>query len=190
MTGEVVGNSVELFATTEPLNDLGNTAVVEITDTLNATSDPGETFTTVLTASPDENIRGISFAPTESTTPCYCPGTMILTSRGEIAVEALAIGDMVKTASGVARPIKWIGRRSYGGRFIMGRKDILPVCIKAGALDDNVPRRDLWISPHHAMYLEGVLIEARDLVNGVSIVQAQSTSSRWSISISSSKRTT
>src|ERR1700734_286615 len=55
----------------------------------------------------------------------------------------------------------------------MGRKDILPICIKAGALDDNMPKRDLWISPHHAMYLEGVLIEAKDLVNDVSIVQAE-----------------
>jgi hypothetical protein len=57
----------------------------------------------------------------------------------------------VVTRSGAVRPIKWIGRRSYSGRFIMGRKDILPVCIKAGALDDNVSRRDLCISPHHAM---------------------------------------
>ncbi len=65
------------------------------------------------------------------------------------------------------------------GRFVMGRKDIrLPVCIEAGALGDNVPKRDLWISPHHAMYFEGenggMLIEAKDLVNGTSIVQAQS----------------
>jgi len=81
------------------------------------------------------------------------------------------------TASGAARPIKWIGRRSYLGRFVMGRKEILPVCIKAGALADNVPRRDLWISPNHAMYFKdeqgGVLIEAKDLINGVSIVQAE-----------------
>ena len=104
---------------------------------------------------------------------CYCPGTLIETARGEKPVEKLEIGDKVMTVSGVLRPIKWIGRRSYGGRFVMGRKDILPVCIKAGALGANLPRRDLWISPHHAMYLEGVLIEARDLVNGASVVQAE-----------------
>jgi len=113
----------------------------------------------------------------EGTAPCYCPGTLIRTPCGNKRVEKLQIGDEVVTASGAARPIKWIGRRSYSGRFVMGRKDMLPVCIKAGALDDNVPRRDLWISPHHAMYfkdkhLDGVLIEAKDLVNGVSIVQA------------------
>jgi hypothetical protein len=65
--------------------------------------------------------------------------------------------------------------------------EILPICIKAGALDENVPRRDLWISPHHAMYfkgmyfkgmaLDGVLIEAKDLINSVSIVQAESVES-------------
>jgi probable HAF family extracellular repeat protein len=106
--------------------------------------------------------------------PCYCRGTLIKMKRGEKPVEKLQIGDKVMTMSGLARPIKWIGTRSYGGRFVMGRKDILPVCIRAGALDDNVPRRDLWISPHHAMYLEGVLVEAKDLLNGVSVVQAES----------------
>ena len=110
--------------------------------------------------------------------PCYCPGTLILTDCGQKPVESLKIRDRVMTIAGVTRPIKWIGRRSYGGRFVMGRKDILPVSIKAGALDDRVPKRDLWISPNHAMYFkngnrDGVLIEARDLVNGVSIVQAE-----------------
>jgi hypothetical protein len=132
---------------------------------------------------------------TEDNQPCFCRGTLIRTPRGQKRVEKLKIGDKVMTRSGVARPVKWIGRRSYASRFIMGRKDILPVCIKAGALGGNAPRRDLWISPLHAMYFErtyfernyfdreaaapgaggfdGVLIEAKDLINGRSIVQAE-----------------
>jgi glycosyltransferase involved in cell wall biosynthesis len=105
-------------------------------------------------------------------TPCYCEGTRILTDRGEIPVETLAIGDRVINADGVARPIRWVGRRSYSGRFARGTH-VLPICFKAGALDVNRPRRDLWVSPHHAMFLDGVLIEALDLINGVSIFQAE-----------------
>jgi hypothetical protein len=78
---------------------------------------------------------------------------MILTENGEVPVENLSIGDRLMTASGVYRSVKWIGKRSYGGRFIIGKPDILPICFKAGSLDENVPLRDLWISPHHAMYL-------------------------------------
>ena len=103
---------------------------------------------------------------------CYRRGTLIEAARGQKKVEALQIGDKVRTASGKLRPIKWIGRRSYAGRFVLGRKDILPVCIKSGALAENVPERDLWVSPNHAMFLDDVLIEAKDLINGVSIVQA------------------
>jgi T5SS/PEP-CTERM-associated repeat protein len=40
-------------------------------------------------------------------TPCYCPGTLIRTNRGQMRVERLRIGDRVKTMSGKLRPIKW-----------------------------------------------------------------------------------
>ncbi len=109
---------------------------------------------------------------TYDTAPCYCLGTLISTDKGLVPVEDLSIGDRVLTHAGEMRAIKWIGRRGYDGRFIHGNADILPVCIKGGALGCDTPSRDLWVSPHHALYLDGLLIEARDLVNGLSIVQA------------------
>ena len=136
----------------------------------------GDTTFTISDLSSAYPLAVSDASTTVSDTPCYCRGTSIETKLGEKKVETLAIGDKVVTASGALRPIKWIGRRSYGGRFIMGRTDILPICIKAGALGANMPGRDLWISPHHAMYFSDhgdVLIEARNLVNGVSIVQAE-----------------
>jgi Hint domain len=103
--------------------------------------------------------------------PCYVTGTLIRTVAGDVAVESLSIGDEVLTASGEVRPIKWIGRRSYAGRFVAGKRALLPICFKEGSIDEGVPQRDLWVSPKHAMYLDGVLISAEFLLNGVSVTQ-------------------
>jgi hypothetical protein len=179
------GNTISGFTASGDAIDLtglafsGNTSVGfnSATDMLTVT-EGGTSATLQLDA---ENYTGITWSAAQdagtgtdiTANPCYCRGTLILTEAGEAAVEDLASGDRVISISGAARPIKWIGRRSYSGRFAVGQKHILPVCIAAGALADGVPRRDLWVSPNHALYLEDVLIEARDLVNGVSIVQAE-----------------
>jgi hypothetical protein len=102
---------------------------------------------------------------------CYARGTRILTSDGEVAVEALRIGMHVQTAGGALRVIRWIGCRSYAGRCLAVNPGVHPIRFRADSLGAGLPRRDLLVSPGHAMFLDGLLIPARCLVNGATIVQ-------------------
>ena len=118
---------------------------------------------------------GIGFAAIDTsqigaaTVACYCRGTLILTDCGEVAVEDLKVGDCLITVDGKARAIQWIGRRSYGERFLMTNPALTPILIQAAALGSGLPRRDLRVSPKHAMFLDGLLIPAAELVNGTTI---------------------
>jgi len=108
---------------------------------------------------------------TEDTTPCYCRGTLIRTAAGDRPVEDLKIGDLIVTASGEALPLKWIGRRSYRDWLAVGNAAVQPIRFKAGSIAPHVPSRDLYVSPEHAMFLDGMLIPAFHLVNGLSVLK-------------------
>ena len=102
--------------------------------------------------------------------PCFYPGTMIATPDGEKAVETLQAGDLVLTAEGKSAPVRWMGRATVSTRFADPLR-VLPIRIKAGALAEGVPSRDLLVSPDHALLVGGVLIQAAALVNGVSVLR-------------------
>ena len=100
----------------------------------------------------------------------FCGGTRISTTRGRVRVEKLRLGDEALTVSGESLPIRWIGQRIYGRAFARMNPDSIPVMIRAGAIDDGVPSRDLCVSPLHNAFIDGVLIPAAQLVNGTSVV--------------------
>jgi hypothetical protein len=101
--------------------------------------------------------------------PCFLPGTHIRTTRGEVMVQDLAVGDTVITHSGRHRPLCWIGKgRSLAVR---GRRSAAtPLIVRKGALADNVPNRDLRITKGHSLFLDDVLIPVEFLVNHRSIL--------------------
>ena len=106
---------------------------------------------------------------------CFLAGTRIKTPEGETNIEELRIGDHVLTASGEAKPIKFIGRRKLSReRTRPWKKGEGLVKISRFAIDGKAPHSDLYISPEHAIYIDGVLIPAGNLVNGVTIVDVKS----------------
>ena len=101
---------------------------------------------------------------------CFYPGTLIATPDGEKAVETLQAGDLVLTADGKSAPVRWMGRQTVSTRFADPLR-VLPIRIKAGALAEGVPARDLLVSPDHALLVSDVLVQASALVNGVSVLR-------------------
>lgn len=100
---------------------------------------------------------------------CFLRGTSIKTTVGEVCIEDLRIGDDVETMRGKAATVRWIGRQVYKRNSPSWAASVMPIRISRQAFDQQTPHADLYVSPNHALYIDGVLIRAKDLVNGLSI---------------------
>lgn len=108
----------------------------------------------------------------ETSLSSFAECTLILTARGEVAVEALEIGDRVAALCGRRlAPVRWVEKVHFNCAQHPRPWDVMPVRISAGAFADDMPTRDLVLSPNHCVALDEVLIPIRLLVNNVSIVQ-------------------
>jgi hypothetical protein len=144
-----------------------------------------ESFITEVTLNPDgtESYTGyilfadgsrLDFANFEKII-CFTPGTLIDTDQGPRAVETLVPGDRVLTRDHGFRPLVWTGAKDLPAAAIATWPELAPVRIAKGALGQNLPARDLVVSPRHRMLVSGtraeimfgereVLVAAQDLV--------------------------
>jgi hypothetical protein len=120
--------------------------------------------------SPIGHSEKLTLNDSQTFTICFMAGTLIATPAGPVRVEDLAVGDLVVTASGDAAPVRWIGRQTVS-RVFANPARVLPVRIKAGALADNLPERDLLVSPCHSLLLDDILVQASALLNDTTIVR-------------------
>ncbi|HEX3984289.1 MAG TPA: Hint domain-containing protein [Acidisoma sp.] len=103
--------------------------------------------------------------------PCFAAGTRITTTEGPIAIEELTVGEELVTVDRGTLEIVWIGYRTVDCASHPAPESVLPVRVLAHAFGPDRPRRDLLLSPDHAIFAEGVLIPVKHLINGRTIRQ-------------------
>lgn len=106
--------------------------------------------------------------------PCFAAGTLLTTSSGTVAVEDLSAGDLILAERNGVRAqavVKWVGNMFVGLSNHPRAELVRPIRIMAEAFAPGLPVRDLVVSPDHALLMDGVLVQAKLLVNGGSIAQ-------------------
>ena len=95
-------------------------------------------------------------------------------------MESLLRGDIVLALFGGelnAHPVEWVGRRRIDLTAHPRPETVAPVRIQRGAFAEDMPHKDLLVSPDHAIFVDGKLICARQLINGTTIRQEKDWSS-------------
>ena len=108
-----------------------------------------------------------------SSVVCYARGTQIRTPAGDVAIEALAEGDLVITVEGdhqATAPITWIGWRKVNLANHPRPEFVAPIISTRGVrLRPAVSRSGCLTGPRGLV--DGKLVVARLLLNGMTITQ-------------------
>lgn len=127
----------------------------------------------------------LAFTNIENVIPCFTPGTMIATPKGEVAAEYLKAGDKIITRDNGIQEIRWVGQKAMGWRDLHVNPHLKPVLIRQGSLGNGLPERDMLVSPNHrvlvandrtALYFDEheVLVAAKHLVSSAGIAAVDS----------------
>lgn len=116
---------------------------------------PGATYTVTGAFNGNANQAHQTFeAPV-----CFVRGARIATAKGMVAVEELKVGDLVRTRDNGLKPILWIGSQAMDMDLLAAMPHLRAIRIRAGALGDGLPQRDLCVSPQHRVVVRNRLVE-------------------------------
>ncbi|AFK62105.1 hypothetical protein TKWG_08755 [Advenella kashmirensis WT001] len=120
-----------------------------------------------------QDLSKVTFEGGKMVYACYLKGSRIATPDGEVQVETLKAGDKVLTAAGGVATVKWLGHRTLYKNRIPAKDAVraFPILFKKDSIANNVPHRDLTLSPGHHVSFDGTLVPAMMLVNGQTIIQ-------------------
>ncbi|GAA6207057.1 hypothetical protein NBRC116601_03500 [Cognatishimia sp. WU-CL00825] len=111
-------------------------------------AEPGSAFTTGATLG---SYQSHSVGWDYDEVVCFASGTKIQTSLGEVSVEHLVSGDLVKTSDASFKPLAMNLCRSVSAKLLRENEKLRPVRITTGALGNGLPTRDLLVSRQHRM---------------------------------------
>lgn len=87
--------------------------------------------------------------------PCFTPGTRVYTPSGTIAIEDVRAGDRLLTRDSGMQPVVWVGRRVLSADALASHPALAPIRIARGSLGDDLPCRDMMVSPQHRFLVRG-----------------------------------
>ncbi|MCB5410066.1 Hint domain-containing protein [Pseudogemmobacter faecipullorum] len=130
-------------------------------------------------------VGHLDFRNIENVIPCFTPGTLIATPRGEVLVEELRAGDRVITRDNGIQEIRWVGEKPLTGQELAQNRHLQPILIKAHSLGHGLPERDMLVSPNHRILVANdrtqlyfdeheVLVAAKHLIGAPGIQQITS----------------
>ncbi|MCX7289437.1 MAG: Hint domain-containing protein, partial [Rhodobacterales bacterium] len=107
-----------------------------------------------MVSEPHANQSAVGQRPARAT-PCFTPGAMVTTQRGEVAIQHLQAGDKVVTRDNGIQPVRWVGKSQMFIQDFQADPHLLPVFIRQGSIGKGMPERDMMVSPNHRILVAG-----------------------------------
>jgi Hint domain len=164
-------------------SNFSNLSAGSIASGMSVTLDTGTvgTFSQTITLDPTgynsggfiETLDPETLTLTGTVVACFAAGTLIETTDGPVPVEDLSEGQELRTVLGGPGRIVWVGKRTVVCARQPNAETVWPIRITRGAFGKGRPSRDLYLSPDHAVYVDGILIPAKLLIDGRTIRQVR-----------------